>query len=115
MPNHQSPITKGVFVSSWLVRVMGFIDEIVEVAFDRGHFEKVAIAPSAFRWRGRSYRVVEVEKEWQHPGEGGSGSWGVGRTYFRVCTESGERFELYYDRKPSGGQKKGKWVLWRSL
>ena len=102
---------------------MGFIDEIVEVAFDRGHFEKVAIAPSAFRWQERTYRVVKVEKEWQHVGGKGSGSWGVGRTYFRVLTESGERFELYYDRKPSGGRthtvrekkKKGKWVLWRLL
>ena len=96
---------------------MGFIDETVEVEFERGHFEKVAIAPSAFHWRGRSYRVAKVEKEWQHLGGRGSGSWGVGRTYFRVCTESGERFELYYDRRPSGGEKKqkGKWVLWRSL
>ncbi|MCK5328341.1 MAG: hypothetical protein KAR36_07040 [Candidatus Latescibacteria bacterium] len=94
---------------------MAFIGEIVEVAFDRGHFEKVAIAPTSFRWRGRNYRVVRVDREWQS-GEGkGAGSWGVGRTYFRVRTDSGETFELYYDRKPDGRLKKGMWVLWRSV
>jgi poly(3-hydroxyalkanoate) synthetase len=94
---------------------MAFIGEVTEVAFDRGHFEKVAIAPSAFRWRGEWVRVAEVEREWQSSDGKGAGSWGVGRTYFRVRAESGEVFELYYDRRPDGGQKKGTWVLWRLL
>ncbi len=94
---------------------MAFIGEVIEVAFERGHFEKIAIAPSVFRWRERPYRVVEVEREWQSYDGKGVGSWGVGRTYFRVRTESGEVFELYYDRRPDGGRKKGAWVLWRSL
>ena len=94
---------------------MAFIGEVIEVVFERGHFEKIAIAPSVFRWRERSHRVVEVEREWQSYEGKGAGSWGVGRTYFRVRTESGEVFEIYYDRRPDGGRKKGMWVLWRSL
>ncbi len=61
------------------------------------------------------------------------GSWGVGRDYFRVRVEaaasseqpadSGGRapplasrvFELYYDRAPSAGGRKGGWFLYREI
>ncbi len=42
------------------------------------------------------------------------GSWGVGRDYYRVQTDSGEIFDIYYDRKPKG-QKKGEWILLRKI
>jgi hypothetical protein len=67
-------------------------------------------------WRGQTYRIVEKLAEWydytrrgrfarntrsepQHAAVASQrGSWGVGRYYFRVRTESGQIFELDYDR-----------------
>ncbi len=44
------------------------------------------------------------------------GSWGVGRFFFRVRTENGQVFDLYYDRAPkNASQRKGSWVLFREM
>jgi len=53
------------------------------------------------------------------------GTWGVGRDYFRVRTDTGQTFELYYDRAPKAGPRlplsgagegrKGGWFLYREL
>ncbi len=44
------------------------------------------------------------------------GSWGVGRHYRRVRTDSGRIFELYYDRAPRGSSdRKGAWYLFQEL
>jgi len=44
------------------------------------------------------------------------GSWGVGRDYHRVCTDSGQVFDLYYDRAPrKAGDRKGAWFLYREM
>jgi hypothetical protein len=40
------------------------------------------------------------------------GSWGVGRYYFRVKVDTGQIFELYYDRAPKDvDDRLGRWVL----
>jgi hypothetical protein len=44
------------------------------------------------------------------------GSWGVGRFYFRVRTDGGGVYDLYYDRQPeSAGDRAGHWYLWREV
>jgi hypothetical protein len=44
------------------------------------------------------------------------GSWGVGRDYYRVLTDSGRIFDIYYDRAPKdAGRRKGAWFLYREL
>ncbi len=44
------------------------------------------------------------------------GSWGVGRDYYRVRTDTGEVFDLYYDRAPRGSKRrKGDWFLCRQV
>jgi len=46
----------------------------------------------------------------------GRGSWGVGRDYFRVRVESGQVFDIYYDRAPKGSDaRKGTWFLYREV
>ena len=46
----------------------------------------------------------------------GRGSWGVGRDYFRVRVESGQVFDIYYDRAPKGAEaRKGAWFLYREV
>ena len=44
------------------------------------------------------------------------GYWGVGRFSFRVRTEEGRIFELYYDRAPkSVDDRKGSWTLYQEM
>ena len=106
-----------------------FIDEPIEVIFDRPPtYEKRPPCPSGFVWQGRTYRVAEQLEEWHDYARKGRmatnmrpdhaeaaaqrGSWGVGRTYFRVRVDSEQIFELYYDRAPKGSkQRKGAWFL----
>lgn len=106
-----------------------FINECVAVTFDRDPvLEKRPHCPNAFIWQGETHRVAELISEWfDHTRRGRmarnmreaharraavTGSWGVGRYYFRVRTEAGRVFDLYYDRAPAGaGDRKGHWFL----
>jgi hypothetical protein len=113
-----------------------FYAEEIEVRFEEEPLlEKKPGPPSAFTWRGEEYRVVEVQKEWHDYRKRGKsrafyekergaywaraahrgGSWGVGRDCYRVLTDTGEVFEIYYDRRPKGRKLKGVWVLSRRL
>lgn len=112
-----------------------YADEI-EVCFEKEPtVEKRPGPPAAFTWRGREYVIVELIREWHdyrkrgkskafYEKERGSywvrasqrqGSRGVGRDHFRVRTESGEVFDIYYDRSPKGQKRKGQWILSRRL
>jgi hypothetical protein len=110
-----------------------FIAELIEAHFDRPPaLEKRPGCPDAFTWRGETCRIVEKLSEWhdyarrgrmarnmqpQHAAVASSrGSWGVGRDYFRVRVESGQVFDIYYDRAPKGsGARKGAWFLYREV
>ena len=44
------------------------------------------------------------------------GSWGMGRDYYRVRTDTGQVFDLYYDRATKkAGDRKGAWFLYREM
>jgi hypothetical protein len=106
-----------------------FIDEPLDVIFDTPPaLEKSPPCPDAFVWQGKTYRVSETLEEWRDyertgrmtanlrpahaEAAAGRGSWGVGRFVFRVRVDSGQVFEVYYDRSPKGQQqKKGAWFL----
>lgn len=110
-----------------------FIAEPIEVNFDQPPvLEKKPGCPDAFVWRGERYLVLEMLSEWsdyrrrgrmaknmqpQHAARATQrGSWGVGRHYFRVRVESGQIFELYYDRAPQDAdRRKGSWTLLREV
>lgn len=114
-----------------------FIGAPIEAHHDRPPaLEKRPGSPDGFTWEGRTYRVVAVLQEWHdyrqrgktatfYVKERGSfraqaagrrGSWGVGRDYYRVRTDTGEVFELYYDRAPQGmDHPKGAWFLYRQI
>ena len=113
--------------------VLRFIAEPIEAQFERPPvLEKKPGCPNAFTWRGETYRIVEKLSEWhdytrrgrmarnmqpQHAAvASGRGSWGVGRDYFRVRVESGQVFDIYYDRAPKGSEaRKGVWFLYREM
>jgi hypothetical protein len=107
-----------------------FIDEPVEVVFDTPPaLEKKPDCPNGFIWQGENYRITEMLSEWfdferrgrmaknmrpAHTSRASvHGSWGVGRFFFRVRVESGQTFELYYDRAPQDADhRKGAWFLY---
>ncbi len=106
-----------------------FYVEPIEPLFDEPPLlEKAPPCPDGFVWQGRTYRVVEMLAEWHDYRRRGRmadnmqpahariaaerGSLGVGRFYFRVRVDSGQVFEIYYDRAPtSSDDKKGHWFL----
>lgn len=113
-----------------------FISEEIEAIFDQEPvLEKRTGVPDGFTWRGRTYRIVSLLREWHdymprgkskamYEKERGSywvkavhqqGTWGVGRDYYRVRADSGGVFDIYYDRKPKGRKQKGTWILWRRV
>ena len=110
-----------------------FIDEPITVDFDRPPaLEKTPPCPRSFICRDRSYRIVEMLAEWSdftrrgkmarnmRPSHAAAastrGSWGVGRFFFRVRTDTGQIFDLYYDRSPKdSAHRKGGWVLYREM
>ena len=110
-----------------------FYVEPIEPIFDEPPaLEKSPPCPDGFTWQGRTYRVVEMLAEWHDFRRRGRyadnmqsaharvaaqrGSLGVGRFYFRVRVDTGQVFELYYDRAPKGSkQRKGAWFLHSEL
>jgi hypothetical protein len=110
-----------------------FIGEAIRVEFDKPPaLEKKPGCPNRFTWRGETYCIVEKLSEWHDYRRRGRqadnmrpehaavaarrGSWGVGRDYYRVRTENGRVFELYYDRAPKNAiDRKGAWFLYREI
>jgi hypothetical protein len=114
-------------------RPLRFIGEPIEVVFDKPPvWTKSPGCPDGFVWRGETFRVVELLSVWcdftrrgkmarnmreSHLAVAASrGSLGVGRFTFRVRTDAGRVFDLYYDRAPkSVDDRKGSWVLYREM
>jgi hypothetical protein len=110
-----------------------FISEPIEVSFkEQPLLEKKPGAPSTFTWRNETYQVMELLSEWvdferrgrssrnmqpQHAAVASRrGSWGVGTFYYRVLTQDGRIFDLYYDRAPKDADhRKGAWFIYQEL
>lgn len=110
-----------------------FIQEPVDVHFERPPaYEKTPGCPQAFTWREQRYEIQALLSEWRDYGRRGRmsgnmrpthaataarrGSWGVGQFYFRVRTDEGRIFDLYYDRAPKDvDNRKGAWFLEKEL
>ncbi len=106
-----------------------FIDEPIEVEFDTEPAkEKSPHCPQRFTWRGERYTVMSVHTEHVDYARRGrmsanmtpehlanaarSGSWGVGRFTFVVAVDTGQIFEIYYDRAPKNvDNRKGGWFV----
>jgi hypothetical protein len=110
-----------------------FIDEFINAAFNEPPaLTKRPGCPNGFTWRGESFRIVELLREWHdftrrgrfahnmRPSNAektlGRGSWGVARDHYRVRTECGRVFDIYYDRVPrDANDRRGSWVLFREI
>jgi hypothetical protein len=110
-----------------------FIDEPITVEFDVPLArEKSPTCPNRFIWNGEIYQVIEMLAQWSDFARRGKmarnmrpahaavaanrGSLGVGRFFFRVRIQTGQVFDLYYDRAPKDAQhRKGEWFLYREM
>ena len=116
-----------------MIKEPRFIGQEIEVEFDQPPLlEKKPGCPNRFHWLDETFEITEKLSEWhdyrrrgrmarnmqpQHAAVAEKrGSWGVGRDYFRIQTDSNRIFELYYDRAPKTvDQRKGAWYLFREL
>ncbi len=114
-------------------RSIHFLDEPIEVLFDSAPaYEKKPPCPDGFCWAGREYRVVEHISEWADFGRRGRssrnmrpahlqaaasrGSLNVGRFFFRVRVNTGQVFDVYYDRAMKNiDDRKGQWFIYREI
>jgi hypothetical protein len=110
-----------------------FIGEEIEVHFDKPPIHlKTPHCPNAFTWNNEVYPIAERISEWSdfkrrgkmarnmqpaHAAAAASrGSLGVGRFYFRVRVESGQIYDIYYDREIRDvDDRLGHWFLYRQL
>lgn len=110
-----------------------FIGEEIEASFDTPPVrQKTPPCPNGFTWHDRTYRVVEKLLEWSdfsrrgkmarnmqpaHAAAAASrGSLGVGRFYFRVRVDSGQVFDIYYDREIRDvDDRLGHWFIYREI
>ena len=110
-----------------------FLDQPVEVIFDTPPTrEKTPDCPNGFTWEDKTYRVVEMLSSWSDFKRRGKmarnmrpahaevassrGSLNVGRFYFRVKVDTGQIFDIYYDRAMKNvDERKGQWFIYREL
>ena len=74
--------------------------------------------PQSFTWENRDYEVAEILlawMDWGFPQGSTQRDWRSRRhrNYYRVRTDSGQIFEIYHDRGPTGGG--GAWYLFQQL
>ena len=110
-----------------------FYDQPIEPVFDMPPArEKTPDCPNGFIWEDKTYRVTEMLSAWtdfkrrgrmaqnmqpQHAAVAASrGSLNVGRFYFRVKVDTGQIFDIYYDRAMKNvDERKGQWLIYREL
>jgi hypothetical protein len=110
-----------------------FLDEPIRVSFDEPPArEKAPHCPDGFTWDDRTYHVVETLSEWKDFARRGRmrrnmstehalaaaerGSLNVGRFFFRVRVDSGQIFDIYYDRALKNvDDRKGSWFIYREM
>ena len=110
-----------------------FLDQPIEVIFDTPPaLEKSPDCPNGFVWDDKTYRVIEMLSSWNDFKRRGRmaqnmqpahaavasarGSLNVGRFYFRVKVDTGQVFDIYYDRAMKNvDERKGQWFIYREM
>ena len=110
-----------------------FIGEEIRVQFNKPpDRQKTPSCPDGFIWKDNSYIVTGKLSEWVDFTRRGRmarnmrpthlsvaaerGSLGVGRLYFRVMVDSGQFFDLYYDREIRDvDDRLGHWFIYCEL
>jgi len=110
-----------------------FLDQSIEPIFDTPPVrEKSPECPNGFIWENKTFRVIEMLSSWTDFTRRGKmarnmrpahatvastrGSLNVGRFYFRVKVDTGQIFDIYYDRAMKNvDERKGQWLVYREM
>jgi len=110
-----------------------FLDQPIKPIFDNPPLlEKTPDPPNGFIWDGKTYRVTEMISAWSDFTRRGRnaknmqpthaaiasirGSLNVGRFYFRIKVDTGQIFDIYYDRAMKNvDDRKGQWFIYREM
>jgi hypothetical protein len=110
-----------------------FLDQPIEVIFNSPPiYEKSPPCPDGFVWENKRYLIIEKLSEWtdfsrrgraarnMRPSHAeaaaGRGSLNVGRFFYRVRVDTGQVFDLTYDRAmKSVDDRKGQWLVYREM
>ena len=111
-----------------------FLDQAIEVIFEKPLLleKNPDTPPDVFVWEDKTYRVTELLSSWNdfkrrgrmaqnmRPAHAvaaaGRGSLNVGRFYFRVRVDTGQIFDIYYDRAMKNvDERKGQWFVYREM
>lgn len=110
-----------------------FFDHPIEPIFETSPLqEKAPDCPNGFTWDSITYCIVEMLSSWTDFTRRGRyarnmrpahaavastrGSLNVGRYYFRVKVDTGQVFDIYYDRAMKNvDDRKGQWFVYREL
>ena len=133
LPRHSPHFVGFGAAMTYDLKSLRFLDQPIEVIFDKPPVhEKTPHCPDGFVWEGQTYRVIEKLSEWSdftrrgraarnmRPSHAevssGRGSLNVGRFFFRVRADTGQVFDLYYDRAMKNiDERKGQWFVYREL
>ena len=90
-----------------------FMDREIEVEAA----EDAPRRPAAFKVGGQRYVVAEVLSTWEDEAPGAARDWRQrrDRTFYRLRTEEGDLFDIYYDWSESQRHHRDRWVLHRRL
>jgi len=90
-----------------------FMDREIEVEAA----EDAPQQPVAFKVGGRRYVVADVLSTWEDEAPGAARNWRQHhhRTFYRLRTEEGDLFDVYYDWSESRRHHRDRWVLHRRL
>jgi len=94
-----------------MVSELKFYSDEIQVTKD----EKTRV-PIAFTWREKEYKIKEIIAFWpdfSYPKGGKRKKWWQRKhkNFYRVLTEDGEVFEIYFDR----GAKREAWILYTKI
>ena len=90
-----------------------FMDREIEVEAA----EDAPLRPVAFKVGGRRYAVAGVLSTWEDEAPGAGRDWRQHhhRTFYRLRTDEGDLFDVYYDWSESRRHHRDRWVLHRRL
>ena len=73
--------------------------------------------PVAFKIGGRRYVVADLLSTWEDEAPGGARQWSKRRhrTFYRLRTEEGDLFDIYFDWAEARRRHRDRWVLHRRL
>jgi hypothetical protein len=73
--------------------------------------------PVAFKVGGHRYVVADVLSTWDDEAPGAARDWRQrhARTFYRLRTEEGHLFDIYYDWSESRRRRRDRWMLHRRL